>query len=217
MGGKVEENLTGAIKSLQERDPQLAHDVISSDREVDDMEKRIDEAVMTLMARQQPAAIDLRFLVAVMKITTNLERVGDLTANISRAARRLSQEPPLDIPVDLPRLAREVRLMVDESLNALVHKSAEQAMEVWKKDDDVDAQHREIYDHLLDFMGSHPNQVRSAQQWLHIGRNLERIADHATNIAEYVIYYVQGKDIRHSATDYDGDEEAGPATPEEGK
>jgi phosphate transport system protein len=210
MGGMVEENLVNAIKSLQERDPQLAHDVIRGDRAVDAIEKRIDEEVMTVLARQQPTAIDLRFLVAVLKITTDLERIGDLTANISRSARRLSNEPPLEVPVDLPRLAREVRLMVDESLGALVHKSAEQAMAVWKKDDDVDALHREIDDHLVDFMAAEPTSARRALQLLHIARNLERIADHATNIAEYVIYYVQGRDIRHSATDYDGEDTQGP-------
>lgn len=204
MGGLVEEGLVAAIKSLQERDPQLAHDVIRGDRAVDDIEKKIDEEVLTIMARHQPAAIDLRFLVAVMKITTNLERIGDLAANISRSARRLSNEAPLELPIDIPRLAREVRLMVDESLNALVHQSAEEAMAVWKKDDDVDAQHREIYDQLVDCMAADPGNVRRAQQLLHIARNLERVADHATNIAEYVIYYVQGRDIRHLATDYDG-------------
>jgi phosphate transport system protein len=202
MGGRVEEMVALATRALVERDTDVARQVIADDREVDAIEKRIDEECLSLLARQQPAARDLRFLVAVMKITNDLERIGDSAANISRSVLGLNNEPPADTGVDIPQLSKAVRTMVRESLDALVRRDSDLAMSVWRSDDAVDLLHKRMYRQLVQEMIEEPKRVSRALPLLHISRNLERIADHATNIAEDVIYYVEGKDIRHSATDY---------------
>ena len=202
MGGRVEEMVAKATRALIDRDTEVARLVVAEDREVDAMEKRIDEECLTLLARQQPAARDLRFLVAVMKITNDLERIGDSAANISRSVIGLNNEPPVETGVDIPQLSKAVRRMVRESLDALVKRDAELAMNVWRSDDAVDLLHKRMYRQLVQEMIEEPKRVSRALPLLLISRNLERIADHATNIAEDVIYYVEGKDIRHSATDY---------------
>lgn len=203
MGGLVEEMIDNAHRSLMDRDSDLAHRVIQSDREVDDTEKSIDEDCHTVLALQQPAAVDLRFLVAVMKITTDLERVGDLAANISRSVRDLNQDVPLPTYGNVANLFTSARRMVGDSLDAFVGRDADLAMEVWKRDDEIDEGYREFFAHLIEASQEDPKHVAPTFQLILIGRSLERIADHATNIAEDVIYFVRGQDIRHAATDYD--------------
>ena len=202
MGGLVEGALVQVTRALAERDSDLAMAVIRGDRDVDTLEKKIDEECQNIMARYQPAAIDLRFLVAVMKIGNDLERVGDSAANIGRAVREINLEPPLETRVDLGQLSQMTQLMVRDSLDSLVRRDAQLALSVWQRDDEVDALYRQIFRTLVDLMATHPTAVGRALQLLLIARNLERVADHATNIAEDVIYYVEGRDIRHSATDY---------------
>jgi phosphate transport system protein len=197
MGGLVEEMIGGAVQALVDRDDGLARAVIAHDRQVDLLEKQIDEAGNTSIVRFQPAARDLRFLVSVMKSATDLERMGDSAVNIAEAALVLVGEPPLKPYIDLPRLAALVREMVKESLDAFVQKDAARAIAVCRRDDEVDGLYKQLFRELLTYMMEDAKYITRALHLLLVARNLERIADHATNIAEDVVYYVEGRDIRH--------------------
>lgn len=199
MGGRVEGMISKASDALTERQSDLSQEVVKEDASVDRMELEIDEACYTIMVRFQPAARDLRFLIAVMKIVTDLERMGDSTVNICQSVDKLNEEPPLKPYIDLPRMAKLVASMTRESLDAFVKKDAEQATRVTESDDEVDALYRQLFRELLTFMLEDPKTTTRALHLLLIARNLERIADHATNIAEDVIYYVEGRDVRHPA------------------
>ena len=198
MGGQVEAMIASAARALAERDEALVAEVIALDTCVDRMEVDIDEACHSILARNQPTAIDMRFLVAVMKITADLERMGDSAVNIVQAARQLNREPPLDRTLALGRQSEMVQTMVRESLDAFVRRDAALATKVCKADDEVDDLYKQLFRELLELMTSEPKTVTRAVHLLLIARNLERIADHATNIAEDVVYYVEGRDIRHS-------------------
>ena len=198
MGGEVEAMIATATRALVERDEALVAQVIENDRRIDLLELEIDDACHSVLARNQPTAIDMRFLVAVMKITADLERMGDSAVNIVQAARELNREPPLKAYVDLPRMSREVQAMVRESLDAFVRRDATLAAQVCTSDDRVDGLYRQLFAELLEMMGSDPKAVARGVHLLLVARNLERIADHATNVAEDVIYYVEGRDVRHS-------------------
>ena len=197
MGGRVEEMIGKANDALTQRRPGLCREVLDEDSRVDRMELEIDEDCYSIMVRFQPTAGDLRFLIAVMKIVTDLERMGDSTVNICQSVQKLSDEPPLKPYIDLPRMSKLVAGMTRNALDALVHRDAKQAVEVTKADDEVDALYRQLFRELLTFMIEEPKTVARALHLLLIARNLERIADHATNIAEDVIYYVEGRDVRH--------------------
>ncbi len=197
MGAMVEEMIAGSIQSLIDRDSERSDSIIEQDSEVDQLQIDIDKSCETIMATQQPTAIDMRFLVAMMKINTDLERIGDLAANISHSVRVLNQVPPLKPYVDLPRLTELVRAMVHESLDAFVDRDTRLAVRVCVEDDQVDALYEQLFRELLTYMIEDPKNVTRGLQLLFICRDLERVADHATNIAEDVIFYVEGKDIRH--------------------
>jgi phosphate transport system protein len=199
MGGLVEEMISGAMQSLLDRDSAHAAVVIESDHQVDQLEKEIDEQCHTILARHQPTASDLRFLVAIMKISADLERMGDSSVNIAQSALVLNDEPPLKPYIDLPRLAEIVREMVRDSLDSLVRRDAKLALDVCGRDDRVDGLYKQLFRELLTYMIEDPKNVSRALHLLLIARNLERIADHSTNVAEDVIFYVEGRDIRHSA------------------
>ncbi len=203
MGGLVEEMIRQAIQALTGRDSQLAAALPASDRRVDELEKKIDEECLHILARHQPTAVDLRMLVAVMKIVNDLERMGDSAVNIAQAVALLNEQPPLKPYIDLPRLAQVVSEMVHGSLDAFVAGDSAQAMAVWQRDDEADNLYRKLFQELLGYMTQDPAAVSRALHLLLISRNLERIGDHATNIAEDVIYYIEGRDIRHSATKYE--------------
>jgi phosphate transport system protein len=198
MGGLVEGMIGGAMQALIERDEVHAQAVIDTDREVDQMEKQIDEECHTLLATRQPTASDMRFLVAVMKMETDLERMGDSAVNIAQAVEILNQEPQLKPYIDLPRMTQIAREMVRDALDSFVSRNTEAALLVCKRDDEVDGLYKQLFRELLSFMMEDPKTVTRALHLLLVARNLERIADHATNIAEDVIYYVEGRDIRHS-------------------
>ncbi len=198
MGGMVEGMIAQATQALLERDTELCHRVISADREVDQMEIEIDEACYSILSRKQPTAVDLRFLVAVMKINNDLERMGDSAVNIAQSVEQLNEQPPLKPYIDLPHLSELVQEMVRKSLDAFVRRDTELATEVCRSDDAVDGLYKQIFRELLTYMIEDPKTVSRALHLLLISRNMERIADHATNIAEDVIYYVEGRDIRHS-------------------
>lgn len=197
MGAMVEEMVAGSVDALIERDSARSQAIIAQDREIDQLQIDIDKSCETIMATQQPTAIDMRFLVAVMKINTDLERIGDLAANIGSSVAILNQMPPLKPYVDLPRLTQLVRAMVHESLDAFVARDTDLAVEVCLDDDSVDALYEQLFRELLTYMIEDPKNVTRGLQLLFICRDLERVADHATNIAEDVIFYVEGKDIRH--------------------
>jgi phosphate transport system protein len=200
MGGLVEAMIDQAKRSLTERNAGLAERVIKTDPEVDRLEMEIDEMCYSVLARYQPAAVDLRFVAAVMKINNDLERMGDSAVNIAQAVLALSMEPPLKPYIDLPRLSEIVQGMVRDSLDSLVQQKPSLALEVCDRDDQVDGLYKQIFRELLTFMIEDPKLVTRALHLLLIARNLERIADHATNIAEDVIYFVEGRDIRHSGS-----------------
>ncbi len=199
MGGRVEEMIGKANDALTTRAETLCGEVVAEDRDIDRLELEIDEACYSIMVRHQPAAGDLRFLIAVMKIVTDLERIGDSAVNICQSVERLNQEPPLKPYIDLPRMSELVSRMVRESLDAFVRRDSAQATAVTEADDEVDGLYRQLFRELLTFMIEDPQTVTRSLHLLLIARNLERIADHATNIAEDVIYYVEGRDVRHPA------------------
>lgn len=198
MGGLVEQMIAKATHGLVERDEGAIAEVIHQDLEVDRLELDLDEACHATLARNQPTAIDLRFLIAVMKITNDLERIGDSAVNIAQSAHKLMEEAPLKPYIDLPKMSSLVRGMVRESLDAFVRRDAELATKVLRADDAIDALYRQLFRELLTFMIEDPKTISRSLHLLLIARNFERIADHATNIAEDVIYYVEGRDVRHA-------------------
>jgi|HubBroStandDraft_3_1064219.scaffolds.fasta_scaffold01238_7 phosphate transport system protein len=198
MAGLVESMVAKATQALLERNGSLCAEVIANDNEVDHLEIEIDEACYSILGRMQPTAVDLRFLVAVMKINNDLERIGDSAVNIAQSVEQLIDQPPLKPYIDLPHLSELVQNMVRQSLDAFVQRDAELALEVCKGDDTVDGLYKQIFRELLTYMIEDPRTVSRALHLLLVSRNLERIADHATNIAEDVIYYVEGRDVRHS-------------------
>lgn len=199
MGGMVEAMVAKATQALLDRDNKLCQEVIHADNDVDRTEMEIDEMCQSLLSRRQPVSVDLRFLVAVMKINSDLERIGDSAVNIAQSVEHVNEQPPLKPYIDLPHLSQLVQAMVRKSLDAFVQRDSAMATEVCQSDDAVDGLYGQIFRELLTYMIEDPKTVSRALHLLLISRNLERIADHATNIAEDVIYYVEGRDIRHSA------------------
>jgi len=199
MGGMVEGMVAKATQALLERSARLCTEVIENDHDVDQIEMEVDEVAYSILGRKQPTAVDLRFLVAATKINSNLERIGDSAVNIAQSVEQINDQPPLKPYIDLPHLSELVQKMVRNSLDAFVRKDVALATEVCSSDDEVDGLYKQIFRELLTYMIEDPKTVSRALHLLLISRNLERIADHATNIAEDVIYYVEGRDIRHSA------------------
>jgi len=199
MGGLVERMIGEAMQALVERDVVRAQAVIATDDEVDEVEKELDELCQRFIALQQPAAVDLRFLVATMKIATDLERMGDSAVNVAQAAEVLNREPPLKPYIDLPRLARIAQEMVRAALDSFVQRDTAAALDVCHRDDEVDSLYKQLFRELLTYMMEDARNITRALHLLLVARNFERVADHATNVAEDVIFYVEGRDIRHSA------------------
>lgn len=198
MGGKVELMIANSMKSLVERDSELAERTIAFDREINAMEIEIDEKCLHILARRQPAARDLRFVTLVLKIVTDLERIGDQCANIARNALELNLEAQMKPYIDLPRMADTVSNAVREALDAFVRGDAPTAVQVCRDDRIVDELNEQLQRELLTFMMEDPATIGRAMRINSISKYLERIADHATNIAEMVIFMVDGKDIRHT-------------------
>ena len=199
MGGKVEQMIADAMTALVERDSDLARQLIATDHEINHLELEIDEKCLQVLARRQPAARDLRFITLALKIVTDLERIGDQCTSVAKRAVELNQEPPLKPYIDLPRMANWARVMVKESLDAFVRGDAELAIKVCRDDQFVDGLNDQIQRELLTFMMEDPSTISRALKLNYISKYLERIADHATNVAEMVIFMVKGKDIRHTA------------------
>jgi phosphate transport system protein len=198
MGGLVEDQIRRAMQALVERDNGLAQEVIDRDRQVNTYDVEVDEQCVNLLALHQPAAGDLRFITTTMKIVTDLERIGDQAVNIAQRVLELNPEPQLKPYIDLPRMAEKAQRMVKESLDAFVARDTELARQVCAKDAEVDALKEQIFRELLTFMMQDPRTIPRAIRVILISRFLERVADHATNIAEMVIYLVEGKMVRHT-------------------
>ena len=198
MGGKVEVMISNAMKSLVERDSELAEQTIAFDHEINHLEVEIDEKCLVVLATRQPAARDLRFITLALKIVTDLERIGDQCTAVAKRALELNQEPPLKPYIDLPRMAHWAAVMVKEALDAFVRGDAELALKVCTDDKFVDDLNEQIQRELLTFMMEEPETISRAIKINYISKCIERIADHATNIAEMVIFMVKGKDIRHT-------------------
>ncbi|MBU4319576.1 MAG: phosphate signaling complex protein PhoU, partial [Nitrospinae bacterium] len=197
LGSMVEKAISDSIKSLVERNSKLAADVIDKDPQVNALEVEIDEECIRLIALRQPRAGDLRLITTAMKITTDLERIGDLAGNIAERALELNEEPQLKPYIDIPRMAEIAQGMVKDALDALVKRDSALARDVLTRDDMVDNLNLQVFNELLFFMIQDPRTVSRAVKLTYISKYLERIADHATNIAEMVVYLVEGKIIRH--------------------
>jgi phosphate transport system protein len=198
IGSLVEAAIRNSVKSLVERNSVLARNVIENDHKVNALDVEIDEECIRLMALRQPKAKDLRFITTAMKITTDLERMGDLAVDIAERAIELNEEPQLKPYIDVPRMAEITEAMVRDALDALVKGCSKIPYEVIKRDDEVDDLNAQVFNELLFFMIQDPGTVSRATRISYVSKYLERIADHATNIAEMVIYMCEGKIIRHT-------------------
>jgi phosphate transport system protein len=202
MGGLAEERVRLAVKGLVDRDHDLIDQVlIGGDEPVNNLHIEIDGRCFTLLALYQPMAADLRTIVAAVKINTDLERVGDLAVNIAEAARRYSSHPPVKKLIDIPRMATIAQTMLRDSLDAFVHRDVDLAQQVLAEDDRLDSLKTQIFRELLTYMLQDPSTIEPALDLILVSRHLERIGDHATNIAEDVIFIVSAKDVRHHAGD----------------
>ena len=200
--GLVEERFLQAVKSIKERDATLAKKVIETDIEIDRMEVDVEEECLKILALHQPVAIDLRFIITALKLNNDLERIGDLAVNIAERSEFLATQYKIDIPFDFEAMAEKTQSMLSKSLDALVNLDCDLAHEVCVADDEVDAINREMYNQVKASIQSHPERLQSLIHLLSVSRHLERIADHATNIAEDVIYMVEGKIVRHKTENY---------------
>ena len=201
MGSLAERAVHQAIHSVLDGDEKLAHAVLDEESAINDLQVEIDDRVMHLLALFQLMAADLRFVLAVSRINNDLERIGDQAVNIAQSAQRIVRHPRVKPYVDLPRMSELAEEMVRDALNAVVRKDVELAKEVLVRDDQVDSLRDQIFRELLSYMMENSAVVFPAFELILVAKNLERIGDHATNIAEDVIYMVAGNDVRHSAPD----------------
>ena len=197
LGAMVEDRVRMAIKALETRDGDAAKKIIISDHEIDEMEVEIEEECLKILALYQPVAIDLRFLTAVIKINNDLERVADEAVNIAERVQVIAKREKIDISFDYSLMAEKAEYMLKKSLDALVNLDIDLALKVRTLDDEVDEIMREAYDRIKQAIGEYPDRVGYLINLLLISRHLERIADHGTNIAEEVIYLIEGEIVRH--------------------
>lgn len=202
MGGLAEQAIDRATEAYRTRNSKFCHMVFAGENAINEAERDIDELALDLLAMQQPMAIDLRFILAVVKINADLERVGDQAVNIAQRVLDLISEPEVPLPVDIPRMAESVSTMVQRALESFLDGKAEIAETVLQMDGIVDRMKDEAFVMLVQKMDNEPHITRAALNVLLISRNLERIADHATNIAEDVIFWVRGADVRHGGAHY---------------
>jgi phosphate transport system protein len=197
LGAMAEERVRMAITAIENRDGNLALKIIEADREIDEAEVEVEEECLKVLALHQPVAVDLRFISAVIKINNDLERIGDEAVNIAERVANIARRRPLSVPIHYTLMAEKAETMLKKSLDALVNLDVDLAYRVCLMDDDVDQMNRDIYDKVKDAIREQPDQVGYLINFLFISRHLERIADHATNIAEEVIYMIEGVISRH--------------------
>ena len=198
----VESRFLEAVKSIQQKDWALAKKVIEADVEIDQMEVNVEEECLKILALYQPVAIDLRFIITALKINNDLERIGDLAVNIAERGEFLAKQEKVDVPLDLDKMAEKTQSMLRNSLKALVDMNCDMAYKVCADDDKVDNMNRRMFKIIQDRIREQPEHIESLIHLLSASRHLERIADHATNIAEDVVYMVEGKIVRHKAENY---------------
>ncbi len=203
LGAMVENSVALAVRAIDDRDSGLAEKIIVSDVEIDRAEVDLEENCLKILALHQPVAIDLRFIIAVLKINNDLERIGDLAVNISERAKFLGSQPGIKSPYDMLGLAEKARWMLRRSLDSLVNLDTSVARHVCVADDEVDAINRDMYDLIKDAIRAHPEHLDALIAYLSVSRYLERIADHTTNIAEDVIYMVEGVIARHRPEEFE--------------
>jgi phosphate transport system protein len=197
LGAIVEERVRMAVKAIETRDGKLAQNIIDKDYEIDEAEMEIEEECLKILALHQPVAVDLRFLSAVIKINNDLERIGDEAVNIAERVRIIAKREKLDIPFDFSLMAGKSEAMLKRSLDAVVNMDLDMAVKVCLSDDEVDDFQNEAYEVIKQAIHDHPERVAYLINLLLISRHLERIADHATNIAEEVVYMIEGEIVRH--------------------
>jgi phosphate transport system protein len=197
LSGVVEEAFHKAVAAIERRDTSLAEDVIRSDARVDEMEVEVEEECLKILALHQPVAMDLRYIVAVLKLNNDLERIGDLAVNIAEQGQRLADRTAPVVTVELTEMTRRVEWMLSGSLDALVNLDVETARQICAADDEVDRMHRQVYDQIQAMMREGGQRVDTLIHILSVSRYLERIADLSTNIAEDVLYMVDGEIVRH--------------------
>lgn len=197
MAALVEENIRLAVEALKERNQEKTQQVFLTEKKINALDVEIDKLCLQLLALRQPMAIDLRLITSAMKIEVELERIGDQAVNICERTLELLKYPPLKPLIDIPRMAELAQGMVKDALDAFVHQDDDLAREVCIRDDEVDELNNQIFRELLTYMMEDPKTIRVAVELMLVGRHLERIADHATNIGEDVIYYVKGKTIKY--------------------
>ena len=199
MGGLAEDRVRSALEGLVERDVALVDRVLGGDTPINQLHIEIDSRCFKLLALHQPMAVDLRSIVSAVKINTDLERVGDLAINIAEAVRRYMRHPPVKELIDIPRMADIAQSMLRDSLDAYVCRDIALAQSVLNQDDELDALKTQVFRELLTFMLHDPTTIEPALDLILISRHLERIGDHATNVAEDVIFMVSARDVRHHA------------------
>jgi phosphate transport system protein len=199
LGAMAEERIRMSIKAIETWDAALAEDIIRRDYEIDELEVEVEEECLKILALHQPVAIDLRFLIATIKINSELERIGDEAVNIANRVTNISKRRKLDLSFDFSVMAEKAATMLRLSLDALVNLDLDLAFKVLTLDDEVDRMHREIYDRIKEVMSQNPDYVGYLINLYTTSRHLERVGDHSTNIAEEVIYLVEGEIIRHRA------------------
>ena len=197
LGTLVEERVRLVIKAMEEKDAVLADQIIKSDHEIDEMEVEVEEECLKVLALYQPVAVDLRFLVAVIKINNDLERIGDQAVNIAQRVQTMASKSEFEFVFDYSTMAEKAEHMLRQSLDALVNLDIDTALEVLNLDDEVDAIKDQAYDRIKQTMQEHPDRLGYLINLFLISRHLERLADHATNVAEEVIYLVEGEIVRH--------------------
>jgi phosphate transport system protein len=198
LGAMVEEFVLMSVRAVENKDAELAEQIIRRDYEIDEKEVEIEEECLKVLALHQPVAIDLRFLIAVIKINNELERIGDQAVNVAERAKFIAERPSLDFFFDYSAMGEKVQTMLRMSLDTLINMDDDVAWEVVRVDDEVDQIKEEAYDRIKSAMGKYPTRLGYLINLLLISRHLERIADHATNIAEEVIYMIEGEIVRHA-------------------
>jgi phosphate transport system protein len=201
MGGLAEERVRRAVDAIGSRDPRETDQVLTGDEPINELHIEIDSRCFTLLALHQPMAADLRAIVAAVKINTDLERVGDLAVNIAEAAKRYTRHPPVKKLIDIPRMAEIAQAMLRDALDAFVRRDTGLAQHVLNEDDKLDSLKSQIFRELLTYMLQDPGTIEPALDLILISRHLERIGDHATNVAEDVIFMVSARDVRHHAAE----------------
>ncbi|MCX7353964.1 MAG: phosphate signaling complex protein PhoU [Alphaproteobacteria bacterium] len=192
MGGLAEAQLKSAVDSVVRRDSDMAARTIESDNETDDLEMQIDDRVVNVLALRQPVAADLREVVSALKVSNELERVADYATNVAKRAIRLNEYPAIQSIAAIPRMAEVAQQMIKDVLDAYINRDVDKAMDVWHRDDDLDALHTALFRELLTYMMEDPRNITPCTHMLFIAKNIERIGDHATNIAEMCHFLVNG-------------------------